>query len=214
VAETIAGHGVYRSVNGGQDWTTSPDPPVGGIKLDGLQFDAIAAHPTDANTAWVVGDSGVYRTTNGGQGWTRFSRLPFTDVAFSEDSGGRPVLFLVPWQGIAHRAYVLRIDPDRLDAAILVDLPAAGDPPAAVRSTMPAHPAATPPDPRQGKIAISLSNPQWHTSVRDVSRRPPWRVPSPGCAGRRANRSWRRLADHPDFGAERRVATTHPRRQP
>ena len=68
--ETIAGHGVFRSDNHGESWTTSPDTPAAGLSnLRGLQFDAIAAHPTNPDVCWVVGDSGVYRTTDITRGW-------------------------------------------------------------------------------------------------------------------------------------------------
>jgi photosystem II stability/assembly factor-like uncharacterized protein len=203
--ETIAGHGVYRSADAGQTWTTTPDPPVGGIALNGLQFDAIAAHPVDANTAWLVGDSGIYRTTNGGQGWTQFSTQPFTDLAFSQDAGAQPTLFLVPGQGIANRPYVVRIDPNRADAAILADLPAGTDPVAGVRTTMPAHPANPAPAPGQGKIAVSPSNRQvayvrFTTSAG--GHYGVFRAQDAQSAAANAL-TWRRLADHPDFATER-----------
>lgn len=212
--ETIPGNGVWRSDDHGETWATSPDAPAGGLlNLRGLQFDAVAAHPTDPKVCWAVGDSGAYRTTDVTLGWHQFSRaFPFADVAFSLNGAGQPTLFLVPGRGIAHRAFVVRLDsPNDPDAAIDALLPAgvdathSADPVPAVRSQLPALAGASPPDPGNGKIAVC-------TTSRDVAyarfattgnqHYAVFRTRNAQTAANPPAITWQRLADHPSFTGE------------
>jgi photosystem II stability/assembly factor-like uncharacterized protein len=54
---------VYKTVNGGNNWTSSSSG-ISATKLNGIHF-------SDANNGTVVGDGGIiYVTNNGGSGWT------------------------------------------------------------------------------------------------------------------------------------------------
>ncbi|MBK8268778.1 MAG: hypothetical protein IPK83_10940 [Planctomycetes bacterium] len=66
--------GLYRTLDGGQHWTTIPLPGFQGDPLYNVTF-------LDANVGIVCGDSSgsgpdVYRTTNGGTTWTRVTAFP------------------------------------------------------------------------------------------------------------------------------------------
>jgi photosystem II stability/assembly factor-like uncharacterized protein len=60
------GHRIWRSGDGGTTWTTVDD----GIPTFGpYVFGAVAVHPTDPGTVWVINGEGVWRTTDGGGTW-------------------------------------------------------------------------------------------------------------------------------------------------
>lgn len=77
VYATGRGDGFYRSVDGGASWTLSNDG------LPHTEVNAVAVHPTEANTVFVALGSrlidaandvfdvgGLYRSTDGGQNWS------------------------------------------------------------------------------------------------------------------------------------------------
>jgi photosystem II stability/assembly factor-like uncharacterized protein len=70
---TYAGTGVYKSMDGGENWTYT------GLR-NTQHIGRIITHPTDVNTAWVGSmgalysnnsERGVYKTTDGGETWTK-----------------------------------------------------------------------------------------------------------------------------------------------
>jgi hypothetical protein len=65
---TVGGGRVYRSDNGGTNWT---DRTTAG--LPNLSINAIALDPWNGNRAWVAASLGVYQTTDGGASWTGFA---------------------------------------------------------------------------------------------------------------------------------------------
>ena len=67
------GSGVYKSTNGGGDWTFA------GLK-DSKSIARLVTHPTDRNVAWAAvggnlwaesAERGIYKTTDGGANWTK-----------------------------------------------------------------------------------------------------------------------------------------------
>ncbi|MDJ0768552.1 MAG: hypothetical protein QNJ12_07140 [Ilumatobacter sp.] len=166
-AEIIRGDGVYVSTDGGATWATSGPP--GAAPSIGFSFDACAAHPTDPTICWAVGPAGVFRTFNGGGAWTQFAATAgtnFSDVAFSTDTAGRPILYLVRGSATSAAGGSLVI---RLDNALH------GDPATTAASNDAAVEAAlalaanqmqvvappggpNPPLPGRAKIAIAPSN--------------------------------------------------------
>ena len=87
------------------DWTAQgPGPTTGGqVNLGGGDpvsgaIEAIATHPTDANTVYVGAvNGGVWRTTNGGANWTpltdQTASLSIADIAFSPLDATTQTLF-------------------------------------------------------------------------------------------------------------------------
>ena len=156
-AEVIRGNGVYVSTDAGATWTTS-GPPGNAPNL-AFSFDAIAAHPTIATTCWAVGPAGVFRTTDGGGSWTPFAAAAgtwYSDVAFSQTTGGASLLFLARAVSTNGEATVVRLDsPDAADAAIETAL-------AAAANQMPVSPAApalaAAARPGRCKLGVSVSN--------------------------------------------------------
>ncbi len=70
---TYGGQGIFRSTNGGADWT-----PLG-LENTGT-IGRVVVHPADPNTIWVAAAGklfandehrGLYRTANGGASWTK-----------------------------------------------------------------------------------------------------------------------------------------------
>lgn len=63
----VGGGRVYRSDNGGANWTdhtgTLPNLPINAIQVD----------PANGNRAWVAASVGVYQTTDGGTTWSSFA---------------------------------------------------------------------------------------------------------------------------------------------
>lgn len=79
----VLDHGVYLSDDHGWNWSAVNNglPVVNG----NIPVTSLAAHPTNANVAWVtISDRGVYKTTNGGANWAAAnSGLPTGDTWFS-----------------------------------------------------------------------------------------------------------------------------------
>ena len=162
--ESILGSGVYRSTDSGATWTNAANPQVPGTDPNhATTFDAIAAHPTNAQSCWAVGPAGVFRTSDGGATWSQFENgLYYSDVAYSVDGGGQPVVFLVRARSSLGEATVLRIDtPDANDATVRAAItnPASASNPvaAAIAPPPPAQPLGA--WPGRGKIAICAGTP-------------------------------------------------------
>ena len=87
-------HGVFKSTNDGGTWNAVNN----GLPANAA-VNALAAHPTDPNTLWViVGDTGVYKTTNGGANWvlsngTNGTAITvegwFTNIRVAKNDGNR-----------------------------------------------------------------------------------------------------------------------------
>jgi hypothetical protein len=146
----VDGVGIFRSDNDGADWQAT-----GAVQA--TAFEAIAAHPTRRTTAVAVGPAGIFRTTNNGDTWRVFAaKVYYSDVAYSVDGAGNPILYLVRAVSTAGEATVVRIDnPDVADGPFgaAVNLPANASAVIAAPGAMPADP------PARGKIAICRSQP-------------------------------------------------------
>jgi photosystem II stability/assembly factor-like uncharacterized protein len=119
-AESILGTGIHRSPDSGATWANPSVPPVPGTAPNlGVVFDAIAAHPTNSSICWAVGPAGVFRTLDGGAHWSQYDNgTYYSDVAFSVDGGGNPVVFLVRAVSAVGETNVLRLDaPDDVNDA-------------------------------------------------------------------------------------------------
>lgn len=99
---SYAGTGVYRSVDGGETWTSLG---LGATQHTG----AIALHPENPNVAWVAAvghlyssneERGVYRTEDGGATWTR--ALYVNDhtggISLEIDPSNPNVLYAAMWE--------------------------------------------------------------------------------------------------------------------
>ena len=64
---TIGGGRVFRSDNGGTNWT---DCSAG---LPALPINAVEVDPANANRVWVAADLGVFQSFNAGASWSAFS---------------------------------------------------------------------------------------------------------------------------------------------
>ncbi len=102
----VMGDGVYRSTDGGKNWTH--------VGLDETgRIGRIIPHPTDPNTAYVCAlgrttgpqqERGVFKTTDGGATW---KRVLFVDEhtgcsGLTMDAGNPDVLFAGMWQVVMH----------------------------------------------------------------------------------------------------------------
>lgn len=77
------GSGIAATANGGTSWTTQTAPTYPWIYVG-----SVAAHPTDAATAYASVGDGVYRTTNSGASWTKLTAsMPQSQLAL--DSTGK-----------------------------------------------------------------------------------------------------------------------------
>jgi hypothetical protein len=162
-AESLLGSGVHRSPDSGATWANQAGVP-GTVPNRGTTFDAIAAHPADPATCWAVGPAGVFRTRDSGQTWSQYDAgVYYSDVAFSTDSGGNPVVFLVRARSSLGEASVVRVDaPDdasnaNVQAAISAPTSVSQPIAPAIAPPAPARPLAT--WPARGKIAICRSSP-------------------------------------------------------
>ena len=219
-AESMLGSGVYRSPDSGATWANQATPNVPGTAPNrATTFDAIAAHPTNSAICWAVGPAGVFRTLDSGQTWSQYeSGVYYSDVAFSADTGGNPVVFLVRARSSLGEASVVRIDqPDDADnghiqAAISATTSVSQPIPPAVAPPPPAQPLAT--WPARGKIAICATSPniayvrfallgngdpQTETHA-GIFRSQNAQAPTPA-AGASAV-TWTQLPDDPGFPAE------------
>ncbi|MBE2254593.1 MAG: T9SS type A sorting domain-containing protein [Ignavibacteria bacterium] len=62
-------HGIYRTTNGGQNWTRTNDPPVELLGGQGFHANAITVSPLNPNLI-LAGGVALARSTNGGTNWT------------------------------------------------------------------------------------------------------------------------------------------------
>ena len=96
------GDGVYKSIDGGENWTNV------GLKAS-EHIAQVLIHPKDSDTVWVAaegplwsagGDRGLYKTTDGGQTWKRvLSAGPWTGVtSLVIDPRDPDVLYAATWQ--------------------------------------------------------------------------------------------------------------------
>jgi photosystem II stability/assembly factor-like uncharacterized protein len=160
-AESILGTGIYRSPDSGATWANPAVPQVPGTAPDfGVVFDAIAAHPTNSSICWAVGPAGVFRTLDGGAHWSQYDNgVYYSDVAFSVDGGGNPVVFLVRAVSVVGETNVLRLDQpdDPSDANITTAINAVAT------TSNPIPPPVNQPTsdqmPTRGKIAICSGTP-------------------------------------------------------
>jgi hypothetical protein len=78
---TVGGGRVFRSDDGGANWTNCSNP-----SLPTLPITAIEVDPWNANRVWVAADKGVYQTLDGGASWADYANaLPncyVGDLAF------------------------------------------------------------------------------------------------------------------------------------
>jgi hypothetical protein len=163
--ESILGSGIYRSPDSGATWVNAATPHVQGSAPNlATSFDAIAAHPTNSSICWAVGPSGVFRTRDGGSNWSQYENgVYYSDVAFSVDTGGAPVVFLVRARSSLGEATVLRIDapddPSDLNVRAAIANPASASNPVApvVAPPPPAQPQGA--WPGRGKLAICSGTP-------------------------------------------------------
>lgn len=70
-------YNIYKTTNGGTDWTTLTKPNDGSMGTShlgnqGWYNNAVAVHPADANTA-IIGGINLFKTTNGGLTWGMIS---------------------------------------------------------------------------------------------------------------------------------------------
>ena len=156
----ILGNGIYVSTNDGTTWGPGNAQVPGAGRA--VTFDAIAAHPTNAQSCWAVGATGVYRTTDGGTTWDAFENgIPYSDVAFAAGPAGL-VVFLVRARSTLGEATVVRIDnPDAAVAAVqasIVNAASASNPiPPAMPPPGPGAPLPT--WPGRGKLAVCAGTP-------------------------------------------------------
>jgi photosystem II stability/assembly factor-like uncharacterized protein len=62
--------GLYRSTNGGANWTRTNDSGISDVFASyGWWFGNVRVHPVDPNRVWVLGLP-IYRSTNGGSSWS------------------------------------------------------------------------------------------------------------------------------------------------
>ena len=62
---------IYRTSNGGTNWTATPNPP--GVSSVTSQPQNCYAHPDDPRQAWVLWSGMLFRTTNSGAAWMQIA---------------------------------------------------------------------------------------------------------------------------------------------
>jgi hypothetical protein len=65
---SVGGSRVYRSDNGGSNWTDCTTAALPNLPINAIEVDA-----WNANRVWVAADLGVYQSTNAGASWTDYS---------------------------------------------------------------------------------------------------------------------------------------------
>lgn len=86
--------GVYRSTNGGFNWTRTSDGSLAGVYASyGWWFGNVRTHPVDPNRIFVLGLD-FYRSTNGGSSWTNVGTEMHVDHhAMDFGPGSNPVMY-------------------------------------------------------------------------------------------------------------------------
>ena len=101
-SNVIAGKGMYKSIDGGENWTH--------IGLDNVgQIGAVRIHPSDHNTVYVAAigqafndnpDRGIYKTTDGGRSWEKVlyvsSKTGFLDIELMPSNPN--ILYAAAWK--------------------------------------------------------------------------------------------------------------------
>lgn len=64
--------GIYRSTDGGTNWTKTPSTGLSGATF----ASAIAVDPTNSAVVYVGSFNGFFKTTNGGNNWTQVNTIP------------------------------------------------------------------------------------------------------------------------------------------
>ena len=105
---------VYRSGNGGESWQLSTNGAnVQKAYPAGVGGSVLAAHPTDPDTAILVGSESILRTNDGGKTWT--------------DAGSTPGKIPGSWRGRGYSGLVsigFRFHPNKPGQAVLLGMDA------------------------------------------------------------------------------------------
>ena len=83
--DAVRGAGIFRSTDGGANWTQI-EQPADGAKSDFHYVNKVVFY--DANTAFAATGTGVYRSTNGGVSWTKVLTPTAGGVSGSVLAGG------------------------------------------------------------------------------------------------------------------------------
>ena len=67
-SSTVGGGRIFRSDNGGANWTDCSNP-----SLPVLPINAVEVDPWNSNRVWVAADKGVYQSLDGGTSWADYS---------------------------------------------------------------------------------------------------------------------------------------------
>lgn len=85
----LSSSGVYRSINGGTDWSS----------VSNMVFSLIAVDPADSNTIYASDSFALYKSSDGGANWNLLGN--FVGIgALVIDPGNRGKLYLGTWEGI------------------------------------------------------------------------------------------------------------------
>jgi len=91
------GDGLYRTTDGGATWDVIAsgwvyDTPEGDFFLDWAY--AMAIHPDDSNTLFLVADDGVFKSTDGGSSWTWLAEESSDDGCFVINPDNPDILYI------------------------------------------------------------------------------------------------------------------------
>ena len=71
-----SGQGIYKTTNGGQDWS-----PVSPGFADAIVY-GVAIDPAQPDTLYAAAGTLIYKSTNGGHSWAKVAQLPTDDLGF------------------------------------------------------------------------------------------------------------------------------------
>ena len=96
----VTGHGVFKSINRGQDWSLIDSTVVFG------NINRLIIDPSTENTVVVVANSGIYRTIDGGSNWTK----TFSGIYPVQDIDATPGNFLIQYAAEYHTGVLKSVD--------------------------------------------------------------------------------------------------------
>lgn len=131
-ASTFSGEGVYRSLDGGNDWDLMPT-------IESDRCSKVVVHPTDSDLVFVAGNWGIHRWNNASEQWVRISTLDTSDIAL--DPGNPERLYAA----VENRQGIVRTDDASADSPTWTPMSEGLEVPGNIQNF--------------GKIAVSPSNP-------------------------------------------------------